>query len=68
MQDRPFVPVSTIVLDGAPRDMRAVFRNWKDKAEGHVQTEKLINGKPARKAGGGMKVVGLAAALAALQQ
>ena len=26
MEDRPFVPVSTIVLEGMPKDMRAVFR------------------------------------------
>jgi hypothetical protein len=30
MEDRPFVPVSTIVMGGVPRDMRSVFRKWND--------------------------------------
>jgi hypothetical protein len=28
MEDRPFIPVSTVVLQGAPRDLKAVFRKW----------------------------------------
>lgn len=30
MEDRPFVPVSTVVLEGIPRDMKSVFRKWQD--------------------------------------
>ncbi|PHH63614.1 hypothetical protein CDD81_5706 [Ophiocordyceps australis] len=30
MEDRPFVPVSTVVLEGIPRDMKPVFRKWDD--------------------------------------
>ena len=30
MEDRPFVPVSTVVLEGVPRDMKGVFRKWRD--------------------------------------
>lgn len=30
MEDRPFVPVSTVVLEGIPRDMRSCFRKWRD--------------------------------------
>jgi len=30
MEDRPFVPVSTVVLEGVPRDLKACFRKWKD--------------------------------------
>lgn len=30
MEDRPFVPVSTIVMEGIPRDLRSVFRKWRD--------------------------------------
>ena len=26
-EDRPFVPVTTVVLEGVPRDMKAVFRH-----------------------------------------
>jgi hypothetical protein len=30
MEDRPFVPISTIVLEGIPRDLKSVFRKWRD--------------------------------------
>lgn len=30
MEDRPFVPVSTVVLEGVPRDLKFVFRKWED--------------------------------------
>lgn len=30
MEDRPFVPVSTVVLEGMPRDARVVVRKWRD--------------------------------------
>jgi hypothetical protein len=30
MEDRPFVPVSTVVLEGVPRDLKFVFRKWRD--------------------------------------
>lgn len=30
MEDRPFVPVSTVVLEGIPRDLRSCFRKWRD--------------------------------------
>ncbi|KAK4169504.1 hypothetical protein QBC43DRAFT_307872 [Cladorrhinum sp. PSN259] len=32
MEDRPFVPVATVVLEGIPRDLKAVFRKWRDAA------------------------------------
>lgn len=28
MEDRPMVPVTTVVLEGVPKDMRSVFRKW----------------------------------------
>jgi hypothetical protein len=28
MEDRPFVPVTTVILEGVPKDMRSVFRKW----------------------------------------
>lgn len=31
-EDRPFVPVSTVVLEGIPRDLKSVFRKWRDGA------------------------------------
>jgi hypothetical protein len=57
LQDRPFVPVSTVVLEGAPRDMRAVFRRWEERP-GMERAGKKAS----------LKVVGLAAALAAIQR
>lgn len=30
MEDRPFVPVSTVVLEGIPRDLRSCFRKWRE--------------------------------------
>jgi hypothetical protein len=30
MEDRPFVPVSTVIIEGVPRDLKSVFRKWKD--------------------------------------
>ncbi|CAK7268357.1 hypothetical protein SEPCBS119000_003020 [Sporothrix epigloea] len=31
-EDRPFVPISTVVLEGIPRDLKSVFRKWNDDA------------------------------------
>lgn len=31
MEDRPFVPVSTVVIEGIPRDMKGIFRNWREE-------------------------------------
>jgi len=62
-EDRPFVPVAHVVLEGAPADMRAVFRTWDAEA---VHTEELMAGR----AGGGEREVvsvGLAAAIAAVR-
>jgi len=55
LEDRPFVPAGSVVLRGAPRDLRAVFRKWDDGMEAGQQggTE-------------GEKVLGLSAALEAL--
>jgi hypothetical protein len=30
VEDRPFVPISTVVLEGIPRDLKSVFRKWRD--------------------------------------
>ncbi|CAG8971585.1 hypothetical protein HYALB_00009234 [Hymenoscyphus albidus] len=31
MEDRPFVPVSTVVIEGIPRDMKGIFRCWREE-------------------------------------
>jgi hypothetical protein len=66
LEDRPFVPVSTVVLEGVPRDMKPCFRHWSDNAFGFRGTEALMAGKPKR--GGSLRCVGLAAALAATRR
>lgn len=30
IEDRPFVPISTVVLEGIPKDLKSVFRKWRD--------------------------------------
>jgi hypothetical protein len=62
MEDRPFVPISTVVLEGVPRDMKACFRQWRDD-DVVGGTEALMAGKPRR--GRSLRCVGLDAALAA---
>ena len=61
-EDRPFVPVGHVALEGAQLDMKAVFRRWDATA---VHTEELMAGS----AGGGEKkvvTVKLAAAIEAV--
>jgi hypothetical protein len=66
------VPVSTVVLEGAPRDLKAVFRRWsgpestKDKTA--ARTPPIGAGGKGLKRGGSLRVVGLAAALAAVRR
>lgn len=47
MEDRPFVPISTVVLEGIPRDMKSVFRKWRDSDSPTVM--------PASSTGTGLK-------------
>lgn len=64
MEDRPFVPVSTVVLEGVPRDLKFVFRKWRDALTptvGHSLSSSLTRGKSLR-------VVPLTAALDATRR
>jgi hypothetical protein len=64
MEDRPFVPISTVVLEGVPRDLKPCFRKWTDDlASGG--TEALMAGV---KRGRSLRCVGLDAALAATRR
>jgi hypothetical protein len=69
MEDRPFIPVSTVVLEGIPRDMKACFRQWKDPEENGSSETTLKNLGGANsvvgRRVGSLRCVGLAAALAA---
>jgi hypothetical protein len=68
-QDRPFVPVSTVVLEGAPRDLKAVFRRWRNPGsqEKGATPQSTYAGKGLKR-GGSLRVIGLAAALAAVRR
>ncbi|KAF2683759.1 hypothetical protein K458DRAFT_443314 [Lentithecium fluviatile CBS 122367] len=59
-EDRPFMPVSTVVLEGWPRDMKAVFRFWDDAM---VPAAGLMRGKLGR--GKSLRIVGLEKAIEA---
>lgn len=66
MEDRPFVPVSTVVLEGAPRDLKRVFRKWTDD-----RCPTILNIAPAGaglKRGRSLRVVPLNQALLALSE
>ncbi|KAI1212873.1 uncharacterized protein F4807DRAFT_302810 [Annulohypoxylon truncatum] len=61
MEDRPFVPFSTVVLEGIPRDMKSVFRKWRD-----VDSPTVTNASTGLKRGRSLRVVPLNQALQAL--
>ncbi|KAI1115005.1 hypothetical protein F5Y14DRAFT_411835 [Nemania sp. NC0429] len=61
MEDRPFVPVSTVVLEGVPRDMKSVFRKWQD-----TLSPTITNVNTGLKRGRSLKIVSLTQALQAL--
>lgn len=53
MEDRPFVPVATVVLEGIPRDMKRVFRKWRDEASPTVMNQQQQQQKGGAGAGDG---------------
>jgi hypothetical protein len=61
MEDRPFLPVSTVVLEGIPRDMKSVFRKWQE-----VRSPTVTNVSTGLKRGRSLKIVSLNQALQAL--
>ncbi|KAK5663899.1 hypothetical protein OQA88_109 [Cercophora sp. LCS_1] len=72
MEDRPFVPISTVVLEGIPRDLKAVFRKWVDAASPTLTTAPStpVEAKPVTspglKRGRSLRIVPLGQALQAL--
>ncbi|ORY69542.1 uncharacterized protein BCR38DRAFT_419400 [Pseudomassariella vexata] len=64
MEDRPFVPISTVVLEGIPRDMKRVFRKWRD-ADSPTITNTPGSGTGLRR-GRSLRIVPLNQALQAL--
>ena len=71
MEDRPHVPVSTVVLEGVPRDLKRVFRKWSDERSPTVMKDKGV-GAPGSGAGlrrgRSLRVVPLTHALLALSE
>ncbi|KAI9726452.1 MAG: hypothetical protein M1828_001274 [Chrysothrix sp. TS-e1954] len=61
-EDRPFVPKSMVVLEGAPHDMKACFRGWNDD---RIDSSSLMAGKQKTSQ---PKVVPLTAALDVLKR
>ncbi|KAI1434417.1 hypothetical protein GGR50DRAFT_704358 [Xylaria sp. CBS 124048] len=61
MEDRPFVPVSTVVLEGIPRDMKSVFRKWQE-----ALSPTITNTNVGLKRGRSLKIMPLSQALQAL--
>jgi len=62
-EDRPFMPVTTVVLEGVPRDMKAVFRFWDDAM---IPAAGLMQGKLGR--GKSLRIVSLDKAIEATRQ
>lgn len=69
MEDRPFVPVSTVVLEGVPRDLKRVFRKWDESVSPTLVREKEMPTKGGGlRRGRSLRVVPLTQALQALSE
>ncbi|WYZ40760.1 hypothetical protein EsH8_IV_001101 [Colletotrichum jinshuiense] len=64
MEDRPFIPISTVVLEGMPKDLKSVFRKWRDEASPTIMPQRT----GALKRGRSLRVVPLTQALQALSE
>ncbi|KAM0338862.1 hypothetical protein ACHAPU_011179 [Fusarium lateritium] len=64
MEDRPFVPISTVVLEGIPRDLKRVFRFWRDD----LSPTATNTNSTSLKRGRSLRVVSLTQALQALRE
>lgn len=67
MEDRPFVPISTVVLEGIPRDLKSVFRKWRDDESPTVMNTGPGGGTGLRR-GRSLRIVPLTHALQALSE
>ncbi|GKT47873.1 gelsolin [Colletotrichum spaethianum] len=64
MEDRPFIPISTVVLEGIPKDLKSVFRKWRDEASPTIMPKKTSGLKRGRS----LRVVPLTHALQAMSE
>lgn len=65
IEDRPFVPYSTVVLEGVPKDMKKVFRKWNDAKSPTVTVKKKPAPNGGLQRGRSLRIVPLSAALEA---
>ncbi|RAL59478.1 hypothetical protein DID88_006593 [Monilinia fructigena] len=65
MEDRPFVPVSTVVIEGIPKDLKSVFRKWSEGRAPTIVQKRDGHGGTALKRTRSLRVVPLTAALEA---
>lgn len=63
IEDRPFVPVATVVLEGIPRDLKRVFRKWDD-----ARCPTAVSQSPPLRRGRSLRVVTLTQVLQALSE
>ncbi|KAM0514102.1 hypothetical protein ACHAPE_007192 [Trichoderma viride] len=66
MEDRPFIPISTVVLEGVPRDLKRVFRKWTD--ERCPTLLQVSSGESGLRRGRSLRVVPLTQAILALKE
>ncbi|KAK1779265.1 hypothetical protein QBC45DRAFT_326581 [Copromyces sp. CBS 386.78] len=59
MEDRPFVPISTVVLEGIPRDLKSVFRKWSDSLSPTIMNQLGSNVSAPGQSGQGQQGPGL---------
>jgi len=64
MEDRPYVPITTVVLEGVPRDMKSVFRKWRDGLTPTI----MRPASPGLQRGRSLRIVPLTAALEATRR
>ncbi|KAK2729197.1 gelsolin repeat protein [Colletotrichum kahawae] len=67
MEDRPFIPISTVVLEGIPKDLKSVFRKWRDEASPTIMPMRSGSSSPLKR-GRSLRVVPLTQALQALSE
>ncbi|OLN83329.1 Gelsolin [Colletotrichum chlorophyti] len=64
MEDRPFIPISTVVLEGMPKDLKSVFRKWRDESSPTIMPQRTTGLKRGRS----LRVVPLTQALQAMSE
>ncbi|KAL1894225.1 hypothetical protein Sste5346_006011 [Sporothrix stenoceras] len=72
MEDRPFVPITTVVLEGIPRDLKSVFRKWSDDLSptrmAATSTPGVTSPSASIKRGRSLRIVPLTVALQAVAE